>query len=417
VKFRLSTGGHIVREINLPKSEWQKIGTPAEKRVWYKWVEIDGLSLQPRIDYRAELLVEDNVWTSGVVRTLPNRIPRRGVVINDVDRPFTVFVGSCYYQRNDPYWMVSDAYMKLWGDPFWQPDLKFLCGDQIYFDNPPSDFAVASNNPTIEMHKWVRERLTTKYRTTWEALDALLTHGATYMLTDDHEYWNDYPHFEGAPWVFSSWLPSPTGVFLPSRIDPIRDYLASRTEKFAEGFQLQSLSDTIKIGEDIEFFLLDTRRNRYKTRMGFSDSSDFSSAISWVENLKSPGVLVMSSPIFVHPTEVKFHLFTADHNLSYFFVQFDRLAQALLESKVDIVVVAGDPHFSRVAVARIDSPHRHRIIEIISSAMATVDGAEGDPKPQNWPKVFGMLQVGPQIPSAPIEYIANRQSILDSNEY
>ena len=85
------------------------------------------------------------------------------------------------------------------------------------------------------------------------------------------------------------------------------------------------------------------------------------------------------------------------------------LAHALLEAQVDVVVVAGDPHFSRVAECNVpahpaNNNRAHKIVEVISSAMATVDGAGGTPRPG--PNLFPMPgQAHGSIPSSNIQYL------------
>ncbi len=398
IEIRFSTRNGLVRNYFPPTNSWMKRGTPAEKRVWHRWVEFSGLQLQPETEFKGELLVGGNVKAAGIGRTLPNRIPLKKNVEDGLTKPFTIFVGSCYLQRNDPDSKVSNAFMRLWRNPFLSPDIKFLCGDQIYFDNPYGDFIAenAKDYPFRNYEKWFRERLTNKYRRTWNKLSPLLSHGATYMMSDDHEYWNDYPYNTGAPWIFGM---QPIASYLT--------YIKKKTEQFAEAFQITHLNDTFKVGEDLDFFILDTRRNRSLVDDTFANPNDFASAMSWVRNLKSPGLLIMSSPIFVPRKNYveEWYLFDyiGDHNLPYFENQFIPLAHALLESKVDIVVISGDPHFSRTAIAEIGGSNPHKIVEVISSAMATIDDAPGDPKPG--PNFFPLpRQKHPTIQSATVQY-------------
>jgi hypothetical protein len=391
IQFRVRTNGGAAQTFDIPHTRWGRRGSPARRRVWHTvW---SAGNLQPATEYVCDLLVGGAVQATGIARTLPNSLPNTG----SASRPFNVFVGSCYYRRNDPQRRIPEAYMELWNQGQWRPDVKFLCGDQIYFDNPPTDFLTIRR----DIRAWIRQRLTNKYRTTWRDLDPLLSRGITYFLTDDHEYWNDYPNRQNGAWVFATHNRD--------------DYLQRRTEAFANDFQWAGVSEGFSIG-NLNFRVLDTRRHRSLGARTFAQQQDVDSTINWLKNLRSPGVLVLSSPIFVPRTENSSFNFAVtdgrvitDHNLPFFDAQFLPLAHALLEAQADVVVVAGDPHFSRVAECNVpahpaNNNRAHKIVEVISSAMATVDGAGG--MPRRGPDLFPMPgQAHPSIPSSNIQYL------------
>jgi hypothetical protein len=400
-RLLIRTPGSIVQAINLPDSNWAKRGTPAKKRVWWTYVPVP--NLQPDTEYTCELLVGGNTVASGVASTLPRYLPQQGGGNN----PFNVFVGSCFFLQNDPNMRVPDAYVHLWNSQ-WKTPIKFLCGDQIYFDLSPFDFT-----PKKDIRRFIRTRLTNKYRYTWLALEPMLSRGTNYLLTDDHEYWNDYPRRAGAPWVFS--------------FHSADNYLQTRTQGFANDFQSAGLADGFNIGNDLQFRVLDTRRHRDLNAKTFAQQQDVASIIQWLHNLRSPGVLVLSSPIFVDPQETKSFNFgltdgtvITDTNLPFFDAQFVPLAHALLETKVDVVVVAGDPHFSRIAQCDVPSNpangnSAHKIIEVVSSAMATAPFAGNNAKAG--PNVFPLANQAHQaIPSSQIQYLNSSSSKPNGKE-
>lgn len=390
IQFRVRTNGGTAQTFNIPQARWGRRGFPAGRRVWHTvWT---AGNLQPATEYTCELLVGGVIQATGIAKTLPNSLPDAG----GARRPFNVFVGSCYYRRNDPQRRVPGAYMELWNHGQWRSDVKFLCGDQIYFDNPPTDF-----RPRTNISAWIRRRLTNKYRTTWRDLDPLLSRGITYFLTDDHEYWNDYPNRQNGAWVFAT--------------HNADDYLQRRTEAFANDFQWAGAAEGFSIG-NLNFRVLDTRRHRSLNAKTFAQQQDVVNTINWLKGLSSPGVLVLSSPIFVPRTESSSFNFAVttgsvitDHNLPFFDAQFLPLAHALLEAQVDVVAVAGDPHFSRVAECNVpadptNNNRAHKIVEVISSAMATVNGAGGTPR--RGPNRFPMPgQAHGSIPSSNIQYL------------
>jgi len=394
-RLLIRTPGSVVQAINLPDSGWANRGTPPKNRVWWTYVVVS--NLQPDTEYTCELIVSGNTVASGVASTLPQSLPQQG----GSNSPFNVFVGSCYFLQNDPNRLVPEAYVHLWNSQ-WKSPIKFLCGDQIYFDLPPSDFSPKLKNiKKTNLQRFYRRRLTNKYLYTWHALDPMLSLGTNYFLTDDHEYWNDYPRRAGAPWVF---------------LQSAEDYLQTRAEGFANDFQSAGLADGFNIGLDLQFRILDTRRYRDLNARTFARQQDVASIIHWLQNLRSPGVLVLSSPIFVDPQETMSFDFgltdgtiITDTNLPFFDVQFLPLAHALLEAHADVVVVAGDPHFSRIAQCDVpahaaNGNHAHKIIEVISSAMATAPSAGNNAKagPNNFPL---QNQAHPAIPSSPIQYL------------
>ena len=68
-------------------------------------------------------------------------------------------------------------------------------GDQVYVDAPFNKFFKRSI-PSDTLEKWVGE----SYRESWDALGEFLSLGSNICLTEDHEYWNDYPNKPALTW-------------------------------------------------------------------------------------------------------------------------------------------------------------------------------------------------------------------------
>ena len=84
-----------------------------------------------------------------------------------------------------------------------QPDLKFLCGDQVYLDFP--SFLLG-----IPYDRKLQARLfLSKYLQNWgdpQRLGSVLEEGATWFCADDHEYWNNFPN--AATLISATWTAS-----------------------------------------------------------------------------------------------------------------------------------------------------------------------------------------------------------------
>src|ERR1041385_3962215 len=92
----------------------------------YQRVTLNGLS--PRTPYNLSFRVGGAERANASIMTLPDRLPVKG------ERPFTVLLGSCYFGHEDKAGAVGQTYLQLPSDA--QPDIKILCGDQVYLDNP-----------------------------------------------------------------------------------------------------------------------------------------------------------------------------------------------------------------------------------------------------------------------------------------
>ncbi len=132
---------------------WRDFGTiDGKNRIRYQRVPLNDLS--PRQSYSLGLRVGGELKADGSITTLPDRLPVAG------ERPLTVLLGSCYYGREDKAGAVGQTYTQLPHEA--RPDVKFLCGDQVYLDNPPQDFLNPFNGKS-----WLQARSFKTYVDTW----------------------------------------------------------------------------------------------------------------------------------------------------------------------------------------------------------------------------------------------------------
>src|SRR5215207_4590016 len=144
-------------------------------------------SLRPRTRYAVDVRSGDEVLASGSLTTLPDRLPPLG------EPPFTVMLGSCFYARADAMGSVGNVFFHVPGAL--QPDVKFLCGDQVYLDAPWQHFLLRTHS-----EEEMRTEFLETYLRGWShagdsmGFSELLRHGATYFSSDDHDLWNNAPN-------------------------------------------------------------------------------------------------------------------------------------------------------------------------------------------------------------------------------
>jgi HYDIN/CFA65/VesB family protein len=375
-----------LREIPLDGG-WLSIGLEGaeinEVVCQYQVVTLNGLA--PATTYQLALVRSNGgrAEAVGFVETLPDRLPAPGGTELS-KRPFTIMLGSCYYAPDDPDSKVDEAYVRLWNSPKHRPHLKILCGDQVYLDQPAGPATpMVDRMSSEELRRWI----IAKYRQTWLNLDDMMKRGANYMTSDDHEFWNDYPE---RPLIWG-WRA------LYQSLQYRRDWGREATAHFREIQQGANVTQ-LDIGADLSIFIADTRVNRQRDGVHFMSAQDFDRMIQWIRGLRMPGVLVLGQPLIARPTNMETFtadLITTDHNLPYF-VQYDDLMSALSWwCYHDLLVLAGDVHFGRIArfsIPRSPDIYPAVIYEVVSSAMTVLPSAKNrfhvGPNGEAFPRVF-----------------------------
>lgn len=291
-------------------------------------------------------------------RTLPSQI--------NPGEEFVVALGSCFYEPNGPG--AAGFYAPRVPGASADVHLRFLCGDQVYMDLPPT---------------LVRPKPETKYLKAWQMADKFLSGSPTLMQADDHEFWNDYPHSQGhIRWTPDTETPywrelhEQYRVFqLPLNVAPEAIAAAkgpadllSCTTSTTDGFQLSV--------PPVSFFVLDTRSHRTRhdgQEAGFASVDGLAATVRWLHGLAGPGVLVLSEPILADAASY-FDLFglnigVSDWHLPAYPHQYGTLMSALVAAKHDIIVLSGDIHWSRLMEF---SAGGHSVYELISSPVSLI---------------------------------------------
>ena len=363
---------------------------PKARTLYYQRVEIK--SLTPRTSYSLKLSANgqrvvgvEKYLREGRVTTLPVELPAEG------EKPFTILLGSCFYGPNDPDGMVGATYHYLPEDE--RPDIKVLCGDQVYLDNPWRETTFRWYY-SYRAHGSFRALLFKKYEDNWTQVlgnDAgfrqLLKDGANYLSSDDHEYWNNAPSIGGVGFV---------NTFTRTQ----RDWWFEVATDLFQAFQSPKPLNFIKVGR-LSVCIADTRIHRDSKGTRFMKDEDLEAVEQWIDKLQGPGVLVIGQPVLARensirsfrdkgllggiksflekgllnslkglPSDIQASLF--DKDLPDYRWQYDKLMTRIKKSAHSIVVLTGDVHFGRIAYGALKPGSESKFVEVISSPMRVV---------------------------------------------
>jgi hypothetical protein len=373
-RIRITDGAGGVRTFAIGADKWKRPFAKLNQR-FFVVRRFD--QLEPCSSYEAafdrQVLDERGkpAWQElrkGTFDTLPLRIPTEG------QRPFTVGLASCFYDHRDGG-NAAEAYKNLFeqGDAGVRPQIKFLTGDQVYLD-----IGFDSLSPIT---RELRERIADDYAKHWQSLGSILSRGGTWMLPDDHEYWNDYPYFD-------SFVPTLAALGLPS----VRNAWKEAATNGVKNVQRSGVVETIDFARDLSFCIADLRSYRgvHKGEKVMMHPDSFPQLLTWARNLQCPGVLVISQPLMVDRS--------GERNLLSFPGQYRQLLEALGHTGHDIVVLSGDVHYGRIGTCPL-GPKGGRLIEIIASPLSNLTqlNSISTSGPQFKPTVFPDASI--KIPS------------------
>ncbi len=341
-----------VRTRSIRKQDWQRPFSGMKQRfftvVTFRGLEAGSdyrLAFERRIeaDPRAGIKRRWQRLRSGAFRTLPSRVPEKG------RNAFTIGLGSCFYNHRDGG-RAAASYKALYerGSKTVRPDVTVLSGDQVYLD-------IGFDSLSL-IKKEIRERIADDYALHWQALGSMLSRGGTWMLPDDHEYWNDYPFTD-------SLLPTLLALKLPH----VRTHWRKAASDGVRNVQRSPVVESFTLGDDLSVCLADLRS--YRSEHEFLPGAAFQRLLDWARHRACPGVLVIPQPLIVEQN-------TVERNLRSYGTQYARLLDALGSVSHDVVVLSGDVHFGRIASVPIGT-RGARLVEIIASPMSNLTGLNG----------------------------------------
>lgn len=335
----------------IAREQWQRPFSRLNQR-FYALHRFDGLKPGQHYRVRFDRLLPPEAdfggaaWQdvcSGEFSTLPATLPVEGA------GQFTVGVAACFFSQHDGG-AAASAYRRLCrqGPSEVRPDITFLTGDQVYLDIGMDSISFQG--------KEIWQRIAGDYERNWRLLGEFMRHGGTWMLPDDHEFWNDYPFYE-----------TPLPTLWPLQAKSVRKAWTNAAKDAIANIQRCAAVETFMLGKELSFCVADLRSRRHAK--GFIDEAGLQQIEQWAISLKTPGVFVTSQTLMDEPSG-------PEKNLTHFTEQYTRLVQALAASGHDIVALTGDVHFGRIASAPLGDKGA-RLIEVVSSPLSNLTGLNG----------------------------------------
>jgi hypothetical protein len=365
----------VGRERSERLTDWRSWGSADQASSVIYW-RLTVADLSPGTTYEVALLIDGVAVSRASLRTLPSELPSLA------DRPFTALLGSCFAASQDLSGSVGGTYAHL--PVGLRPDVKFLCGDQVYLDSPWSHFLWHTHHPqelageflANYARAWTQSGMASGFR-------ELLSRGANYFTSDDHDFWNNAP--SAGVYARDTWTSSGREAWL----GVARDLYGI--------FQSPARSRQFDVG-GLSFLITDTRIDRQADRSQFMSDEELRRVTEWLGDLGGPGVLVMGQSVLASKAGFwGLAGYVGDWGLPDF-RQYQDLLGAILTVRHSLVLLTGDVHFGRVSTARLASGNE--LVEIISSPMALVD-----------PLAKGKRQVAPpRVPTSVIAGIGTVQT-------
>jgi hypothetical protein len=326
----------------VPVQAWDHDISGGPHRVQASRIRLDGLPTRSR--QRVELKRGTRVLATATTGTLPDRLP--GIE----ERPFTILLGSCFARGKDGAGLVGRTYGLLPTGA--RPDLKILCGDQVYLDAP----SVWTVIPSVTEEE-LRRRLLETYIAAWTqepGFHGLLADGPNVFTSDDHDFWNNAPNGS---------ITAPATL-----VEPLRVAWWREASKLYGAFQRPLPAAALRLEMDgLSICVADSRANRTRGRDRFLSPEDLVAIGDWAAALTAPGCLVLGQLVFANPGGWLARM--ADLGLPDF-AQYRELVDALARASHSIVLLSGDVHFGRVSVCTLE-PGRE-LMEVVASPLSLV---------------------------------------------
>ena len=322
--------------------QWDGTVPARGRTIAFRRLTVTGLA--PGSRYRFELRQDGHVVSEAMAATLPVRLPTLE------ERPFTVMLGSCFARARDGAGNAGRAYSLLPADA--RPDIKILCGDQVYLDQPTTEFLIHTHK-----EEDLLARHLANYASAWTQTDGfreLLRVGGTFFISDDHDFWNN--------------APNATAIARDTWSQDGRDAWRRAAMTLYEAFQrpVAEPSATFRV-DRLSFLVVDTRKARTAGTAAFASEDDMKAIEQWAADLEGPGCLVVGQLVFSGQAGLKGRFM--DYGLADF-DQYPRLVRALMGARHTVVILTGDVHFGRVAVCQL-TPDRD-MVEVVASPLALV---------------------------------------------
>ena len=316
--------------------------------------------LTPDTFYRIKVKAADETDSQTLeTRTLPDAVPTA------LDRSFNVLLVSCFHQAEDRAGLASTIVSQLKATS--KPHFTILAGDQVYLDLP-----TLKNFPDDQV--WLANKFEEDYTLNWAgplssgplAYTQVLASAPTISSPDDHEYWNNYPHF--SPVIGNSFNKGGKGRWEAAAQALFSGFQLPYPAKLGEGVQLDV--------HPLSFFIADTRSGKDDGRK-FTMKDDARKQLDdWVTDViarKRFGVFVSGQSLFAEAAG-RFGGAVGDYELANYgdYGEIMKILRRLVDAGRPVLCLTGDVHWGRVATTRDRRTGRLAFAEVISSPVSLV---------------------------------------------
>ena len=334
---------------------------------WTARGRLDGLESDTR--YSVQEVRSGAPKVAAMFRTLPGRLPNPSS-----GSGLSLLLGSCFSIETGKGARLGDAVRSLSADLF--PHVKLLCGDQVYLDLPVTE-DLPQSLPKL------RRKLLRKYLDNWHhdmtplgnGFGAFLSLGSNVFTADDHEFWNNFPVKQAHLPI--TWRPTGRRRYEQAAKELFRCFQSDYQpdpETGVAGVQSVTIGEPGEVGS-FELKALDGRFFRDSDFDRAHLEEDLDHVVDWLENLKQPGALVLSQPLFDEPAGWLRRKFVDAWLANY--KDYAPLVKALNRAPHDVLLLSGDIHHARYAVARGSSSRGNALHEVVSSPLSRIPGKHG----------------------------------------
>ena len=342
---------------------------PDEPRVFTGLFEFTAPVIVPGRPHRIRVEPDEAMGdTVDAVRSLPKEIPE------GPDHWFNILLISCFYWKADKTGAVGRLVRRL--PASYRPDMALLLGDQVYLDLPP--FYPFRSNAA-----WLAKRFEETYSRNWKeerAYRSVLSATPSVSIPDDHEYWNNFPHW--ATIIPVTWK------------DDGRQEWKAAAARMYEAFQRPAvglpadlavngvtgfnLGDPVVITvPPLSLFILDSRSCRSADKKHSVNPKAIAVLKKWVDDVKAKehfGVIATGQSYLEKAADWKGR-FTDFTLLNYEDIepQIEQILELAYGGGRPVILITGDVHWGRFAATRAGQSGPRLIYEVISSPTALVE--------------------------------------------
>lgn len=329
------------------------------KRVYSGLYELDGVGTGGET-HQLRVIAGGSTATR-TIWSIPQAIPDNGL---------NIFLTSCFHLAEAKGGALRSSVEAMkkrctlssgQGASIMAPHFSILMGDQVYLDLPTLENLPGGPKPLAAIFE-------ERYLSNWKGgegskgFDGILGAAPFFALSDDHEFWNNYPH--RSPIIQNSWTAAG------------RENWRIVSKAMFRGFQAANPDDPgepIRVDlDEVSFLLLDTRFERQNNT--FLPPGGQAAITSWVDALNANnriGVIVTGQSLYADAAGA-FTGAVADYEYPDY-KDFSSVVEQLAKVKPPLICLTGDVHWGRVVKSLSRHPsERGNVYEVITSPSALV---------------------------------------------